>query len=162
MAGGARPGAGRPFGARNRKTIAREIVEQAALERRIEARVIAPMQGKDTLEELLGIAHERMHEAIGDGEAGYQRFTEWFVRTLDVAKELTKYQSPQFRAIAVAHTEMRPPVLDLDKLSDKQIEVLRDLIRIAGPSNVAGRGPAGDGGAGPPRRTHRSWTARTR
>src|SRR6266571_8968744 len=105
--GGSKPGerrGGRRAGSRNKATIRREIIEKAALERQIAARVIAPMQGKLTLEELFGLALERMHAAMADGAEGYDRFVEWFERTLSVAKELTKYQSPQYRAIAMAHT----------------------------------------------------------
>jgi hypothetical protein len=138
MAGGARPGAGRPFGARNKKTIEREIVEQAALERKVAARAIVPMQGKLTLEKLLGIALERMDAAMAGGEESHDRFVAWFDRTLSVASQLTKYQTPQLRAIAVAHAEIRPPVLDLTRLTDKQLATLRQIIQIAGPSNIAG------------------------
>jgi hypothetical protein len=42
-----------------------------------------------------------------------------------VAKSLTPYQSPQYRAIAVCHTYMRPSPINLDRLAAKQIEVLR-------------------------------------
>jgi hypothetical protein len=63
------------------------------------------------------------------------------MRSLLVAKSLTPYQSPQYRAIAVAHTDMRPSPINLDRLTAKQIEVLRELIRRAGPANVASAGP---------------------
>src|SRR5262249_44773136 len=80
------------------------------------------------------------------------KFIEWFDRVFSVAKELARYQSPTFKAIAVAHTDIRPPVYDLKRLSDKQLEQLGRLLRIAGPSNVAGGGRNGlevsRGGAG--------------
>jgi hypothetical protein len=59
------------------------------------------------------------------------------MRSLLVAKSLRPYQSPQYRAIAVAHTDMRPPPIDLDKLTAKQVQQLRKLLVLAGPSNVA-------------------------
>lgn len=142
--GGPRPGAGRPKGSRNKATIKRELVAAAALERRIETQVISPKQGKASLEYLLTLALERLDAAIADGPEAYDRFVAWFGRTLDVAKALAPFQSAQYRAIAVAHTDMRPPVLDLSRLSNKQIEMMRELVRLAGPANTA-QGPVDQG-----------------
>jgi hypothetical protein len=140
--GGSNPGerrGGRPLGSRNKATIRREIIEKAALERQIDARAIAPIQGKLTLERLLGLALEHLDAAIESGDKA--EFAVCFERALSAAKEVTKYQSPQLKALAVAHTNMRPSPINLDKLTAKQIEQLRRLLILAGPSNVASDGP---------------------
>jgi hypothetical protein len=136
--GGSNPGerrGGRPLGSRNKATIRREIIEKAALERQIDARAIAPIQGKLTLERLLGLALKHLDAAIESGDK--TEFAVCFERVLSAAKEVTKYQSPQLKALAVAHSDMRPPPIDLDKLTAKQVQQLRKLLVLAGPSNVA-------------------------
>ena len=135
--GGARPGAGRPTGRKSKSTIEREILERAAFERRVVAQVTAPMRGKYVLEELLGIALERLHAATAPDSETHAEYIPWFERTLAVAKEVTKYQDPQYRAIEVAHTDMRPPVLNLTRLSAKQLELFLQMVQLAGPANVA-------------------------
>ncbi len=131
--GGSKPGerrGGRQKGTKNRKTVEREIIEAGI--------AAPPPMGKATLEKLLTISLTRMDEAMGGGARTYEAFLTWFDRTFHVARELTKFQSPQLRAVAVAHTDMRPPVLDLKRLSVKQLDVLAQLVHLAGPANVAG------------------------
>jgi hypothetical protein len=114
--GGSKPGerrGGRQLGSRNKATIRREIIERAGLDREIAARAAAPIQGKLALERLLGLALEHLDAAIAAADKA--EFAVCFDRALATAKELTKYQSPTYKAIALAHTDMRPPVLDLDK-----------------------------------------------
>jgi len=139
--GGAKPGerrGGRQKGTKNRKTVEREIIEAEVLRGKIAAGIAAsPPMGKATLEELLRIALTRMHEAMAGGEKTYEAFLAWFDRTFVVARELTKYQSPQLRAIAVAHTPMTPPRLDLSRLSDEQVKTLASLIVLAQPVGPA-------------------------
>jgi hypothetical protein len=60
-----------------------------------------------------------------------------------LARSLAPYQTPQLRAIAVAHTGMKPAPVSLDRLNDKQLETLRELLRLMGPANVALEPPKG-------------------
>jgi hypothetical protein len=119
---------------------------------RIAAGVMVPVLAKERLEILLDAACRHLDEAFDAGKI--EDYVAWFERAASVAKSLAPYQSAQYRAIAVAHTDMRPPPINLDKLTAKQIKVLRELVRIAGPANVAGGGtneagaPRGDARGG--------------
>src|SRR6266566_2795454 len=104
--GGPRPGAGRPKGSRNKATIEREIVAAEVRAGRIASGLASlEVRGKERLELLLDAAWRHMEEA--HAAANTQEYIDWFMRSLLVAKSLTPYQSPQYRAIAVAHTDMR-------------------------------------------------------
>jgi hypothetical protein len=87
-----------------------------------------------------------MQEAFAAGD--FTAYLGWFERAGAMAKALP-YQSPQLRAIAVAHAPMTPSPVDLSRLSDKQLEQLRRLIQLAGPSNIAGGGRADERDADP-------------
>jgi hypothetical protein len=143
--GGPRPGAGRPKGSRNKTTIQREIVEAQVRAQRVAAGVAIPVLAKEKLELLLSMAWRHMEEALAAGKA--EDYVGWFERAGAMAKALAPYQSPQLKALAVAHADMRPSPIDLSRLSDKQLEQLRKLIILAGPSNVAGARRVDDGGA---------------
>ncbi len=109
--GGARVGAGRKPGGKNRTTMEREEAVAASIDR---MRADGGQTGKEALERMLKFAEgcvallrpttEREKrsgkEANPDGD--WDRFGAWFDRWAYVSKELTKYQSPTFRAIAVA------------------------------------------------------------
>jgi hypothetical protein len=124
---------------RAREELAREIDEARRLRRPL---------AKDRLEQLADIAFEEMTarretSLTGNGEAVAARaeYAAWFDRAVYAAKELAKYQSPQYRAIAVSDVTVQRPPLNLDRLSEKQLLQLLDLIVLAGPVTVAG-GPS--------------------
>jgi hypothetical protein len=58
-----------------------------------------------------------MEEAFASGVMA--DYIAWFERAASVAKALAPYQSPQLKALAVAHT-MRPSPIDLSRLTNKQ------------------------------------------
>jgi len=124
--GGARPGAGRRKGARNKATVEREIRAVQALAGRIAdtpkelaidvldrmmkvaengASLHKPLDPGLPLDEAQRIENElaaqqgRRPRVVSAGNWGL--FGEWFDRAVQCAKELAKYQSPTFRAIAV-------------------------------------------------------------
>jgi hypothetical protein len=68
-----------------------------------------------------------------------------------MSRSLTPYQNPQLRAIAVAHTGMKPTPVSLDRLNDKQLETLRELLRLMAPGNVAIEGSKAPAKIEPPR-----------
>jgi hypothetical protein len=105
--------------ARNRKTIEREIIDAEVRAGRIASGVSLPVLAKERLERLLDMAWRHMEEAFAAGD--FTAYLGWFERSGAMAKALAPYQSPQYRAIAVAQTDMRSPALDLDKLSAKQV-----------------------------------------
>jgi hypothetical protein len=72
----------------------------------------------------------RMDEVLAGGKKTDKAFLIWFDRTFQVARELTKYQSSQLKALAVAHTPISRPPVDLSRLYT--------ILKVAGPSNVAG------------------------
>jgi hypothetical protein len=108
MSGSTTPRGGRPRGSKNRATIERETIEAEIRKQRIAAGVVTPVFGKEKLEYLLGLALEHLADAIaGKGDEG---FSPCFDRVLAAAKALTPYQSPQYRALAVAHVDRPAPV----------------------------------------------------
>lgn len=118
MPSGARPGerrGGRPKGGRNKSTI--ERLERAALDARgkeaekaiIAGRATGTKLAKEVLEDFMhlfaGIAgtHQpyppTQPQNVNYDEDKFERYAKL---TIDTARELAKYQSPQFRAIVVA------------------------------------------------------------
>jgi hypothetical protein len=149
---GERRGGRRP-GTKNRATVERETVQAEVRAQRIAAGVAVPVYGKEKLEWLLGLATAQLQEVLANNDQA--NFGPVFDRVLSVARALTPYQEPQLRAIAVAHTGLKPPPQNLDRLNAKQLETLRELLRLMGPSNIAEAGPADNGGARPLRRIQR-------
>jgi hypothetical protein len=125
MPGGARPGAGRKAGGKNKATLERELLAaKATIRQAKEGRELA----KDVLERLMldldrfkslaeGAAALHKPPTAGELKAAAERglslakgdwglFGEWFDRAVGtardaatVAKDLAKYQSPQIRAV---------------------------------------------------------------
>jgi hypothetical protein len=142
--GGSSPGerrGGRRPGSRNKTTIERETVEAEVRAGRIAAGIAMPILAKEKLEFLLSAALRHMEEAFASGVMA--DYIAWFERAGALAKALAPYQSPQLKTLAVAHTDMRPSPIDLSKLTDRQLEQLRRLIQLAGPSNIPGGGRDG-------------------
>jgi hypothetical protein len=105
------------------------------------AGIATPIMGLEKLEWLLSIALKQMDEAAAAKDA--KEYQVWFERATVLARSLTPFQTPQLRAIAVAHTGMKPTPVSLDRLSDKQLEQLRELLRLMAPGNVAREPPKG-------------------
>jgi hypothetical protein len=149
--GGSYPGerrGGRRPGTKNKATVEREIIEAEVRAQRIAAGVMLPVLAKERLEMLLDAACRHMDEAFANGKI--EDYIAWFERAASVAKALAPYQLPQLKALAVAHTDMRPPALDLRRLTTKQLEMLRRLVQLAGPTNIAGGGTADERGGDQP------------
>jgi hypothetical protein len=132
---------GRQKGTPNRRTLQRQIEVARRLD---DARNHGKPLAKDQIGDLLGVAMDAMGHFKGNGGSGkvddWPNFGAWWDRAVFAAKELAKYESPQLRAIHVAQTDLRPPVLDLTRLSVRQLEALAQLVQLAGPVNVAGDG----------------------
>jgi hypothetical protein len=104
--GGRRAGAGKPRGSRNKKTLERQAAIAAQIDRIKDG---GGQTGKETLEKLMAVAQDCMiserrdlgKENVPNQEDHWKRFGEWFDRTAYCAKELAKYQSPTFKAVAV-------------------------------------------------------------
>lgn len=103
--GGKRPGAGRPRTKPNRSTVTAAEIAKAEIEQaRAEGRVLA----KDRLEKYLDVCEGAMSifrpnqdGTIAPGSVqNWDRFAEWMDKSIYCAKELAKYQSAQYRAIA--------------------------------------------------------------
>lgn len=116
--GGPRPNSGRKRGTRNKKTILREQRAEREVAAIIEKhRAGEIVLGKDVLARMMQFAEgttgllrpTSQREAIAGKERNpdgdWTRFGEWFDRWFHCARELAKYQSPTFRAIAVSAPE---------------------------------------------------------
>lgn len=104
--GGPRPNAGRKLGSRNKAVIERELLAEQVAAR---ANMNGERLGKEVLAEFMTWFRdlaERVKPKYGpNGEviSGDEReFERWARRALQCAKDLAPYQSPQYRAIAVA------------------------------------------------------------
>jgi hypothetical protein len=139
-AGSARRG-GRRRGTTDRKVAEREAIAAEIRAGRIAAGIATPIMGLEKLEWLLSIALKQMDEAAAAKDAA--QYQAWFERATVLARSLTPFQTPQLRAIAVAHTGMKPAPVSLERLSDKQLEQLRELLRLMAPGNVALEPPKG-------------------
>jgi hypothetical protein len=121
--GGFRPGAGRKKGSKNRVIQERE----AAIGSQIDRIRAGARTGEETLGKLMKLAEGCMalhrptpkREILTGGQKNpdedWDRFGQWFDRCAYVSKELAKYQSPTFKAIAVmapAPTEEPRPFAD--------------------------------------------------
>jgi hypothetical protein len=138
---------GRKAGTPNKATVERRLQIARGLE---DARNHGRPLAKDRLGELLDLAFEMMTAnqpcparcmgANGGAQNGmdHQEFAAWFDRAAYVAQALAKYESPQLRAVAVAHTPIsRPPAYDLTRLSERQLQQLKRLLVLASPSTLA-------------------------
>jgi hypothetical protein len=106
--GGARSGAGRKAGGKNKATIEREILaaQQIDAVRRGERR-LAVAEMERALQIAEGFAGANQPEPIKDANGrvvqlkggDIKLFGEWFDRWTFLLKELAKYQSPQIKAI---------------------------------------------------------------
>ena len=102
--GGARQGAGRKPGGKNKATIEREIVAAQAIDASRQGTV---RLGKEVLAKMMDVAegaaalHRPQPPEAGEkvDQAQWNLFGAWFDRTVYCAKELAKYQSPQFRTV---------------------------------------------------------------
>ena len=114
--GGYRPNGGRKKGSLNKATIEKQEIAAKTLDRAREGKIVL---GKDVLEEMMSVAKAVMAQfqpvspemaaqaqALGQNvkprKGNLSKFGQWFDRTVYAAKELTKYQSPTMRAIAVS------------------------------------------------------------
>lgn len=108
--GGPRPGAGRKPGTPNKATTERLLRAAQEID---SARRGEKELAKDVLERMMklaegaaGVNRPTTQSDINEGkqtnpDGDWNRFGEWFDRTAYCAKELAKYQSPTFKAIAV-------------------------------------------------------------
>lgn len=110
--GGARPGAGRPPGP-SRATVEKALIAERTVQ---EARATGKKLGKERLEELMEIfigATAYFQPALAAGaqnaNANWDKFEKWARLAMECAAKLTPYQSPTFRAIAIA-----PPPVESD------------------------------------------------
>lgn len=111
--GGARPGGGRPKGSLGKRTLARYAQASKQIDEAREGKVEL---GREVLERMMKIAEGAtgLHRPVTTAEmrAGreqnpdgdWDRFGAWFDRTVYCAKELAKFQSPTFKAVAVSMT----------------------------------------------------------
>lgn len=135
--GGPQPGSGRKPGSKNKATIERELKAQAEAQRLIDhAKANKIELATSVLDRAMKIAEgsagrhrpitevelPQMQEAenaaaMNEGRkprqlvvgGSWPLFGEWFDRWVWCARELAKYQSPQYRAIAVAMTPAPGP-----------------------------------------------------
>ena len=131
--GGAREGAGRRFGSKNKTTRERELKAQAEAQRLIDAARDGKIElAKDVLERAMKVAEgatslhrppppqETMNLQAAENALAAQEhrkprklylgdwplFGEWFDRWVYAAKSLADFQSPKYKAIAVAMAPM--------------------------------------------------------
>ena len=104
--GGHREGAGRPRGALGKGTIERAIIAEQVVERaQMTGEKLAKEYLNDFLKLFAGMAAyyqptlPGMAQQNQNGDEG--KFERWADKAMYAAKELAKYQSPQYRAIAV-------------------------------------------------------------
>lgn len=104
---GSNNGGGRKPGTPNKKTIEMAAIAAAQIDA---ARASGKPLAKDVLQKMMEIAegatglHKPQQGTDGriiDGTGDWPLFGEWFDRTVYCAKELAKYQSPTFKAVAV-------------------------------------------------------------
>jgi hypothetical protein len=103
--GGSRPGerrGGRPKGSKDKKVIERETIAAEIRAGRIAAGIAMPLMATEKLEMLLSIALRHMEES--HAAENVEEYAAWYERATVMARSLTPYQTPQLRAIAVAHT----------------------------------------------------------
>jgi hypothetical protein len=136
MARGSRPGerrGGRTVGTKNRATI-----ERAAIAERVSNE--AAMTGKPLAKERLGeflelfIGYARHYQPVlpqmlargakPNKNQDEAKFEKWSMHAMEAAEALAKYQSPQFRAVAVVTQEQQRP----NAYSTNARERLRKLI----------------------------------
>jgi hypothetical protein len=132
---------GAPKGSKDKKVIERETIAAEIRAGRIAAGIAMPLMATEKLEMLLSIALRHMEESRA--AENVEEYAAWYDRAVVLARSLAPYQTPQLRAIAVAHTGMKPAPVSLDRLNDKQLETLRELLRLMGPTNVALEPPKG-------------------
>jgi len=126
--GGARPGAGRRHGGKNRATIEREL-KAVAETGNLQGRELA----KDVLDRMMKLAEgaagfhqppspSEIQAAQAEGRqiptGDWDRFGQWFDRIAYCAKELAKYQSPQIKAVDAPAPPPDPK--DLEQKSRKR------------------------------------------
>jgi hypothetical protein len=115
--GGYRKNGGRKKGSLNKATIEKQEIAAKTLDQSRDGKIVL---GKDVLEEMMGVAKAVMAQfqpvspemaaqaqALGQAhvrprKGNLSKFGQWFDRAVYAAKELTKYQSPTMRALAVS------------------------------------------------------------
>lgn len=153
--GGSKPGerrGGRQKGARNKATIQREIeAGKAAAEAIDKARSGQIELAKDVLRRLMkiaeGITSLNRPTTVREIDAGtvpnkdgdWERFGQWFDRTVYCAKELARYESPTFKAVLLQQDTPQPlapqsnDVLDLQANRDPAQATQTYLRLVAAP-----------------------------
>ena len=104
--GGHREGAGRPTGTRNKTTIERALLAEKIVERaQMTGEKLAKEYLNDFLKLFAGMAEfyqPTFPGMVQQNQNGNEaKFERWADKAMYAAKELAKYQSPQYRAIAV-------------------------------------------------------------
>ncbi len=129
-----KPRGGRPMGSLNKATIEKQIQAAREIDR---ARETGEELAKDVLNRLMKLAegaaakHRPQTTASGEvveGTGDWALFGAWFDRTAFVAKELAKYQSPTYRAIAVSMPPPLPALTESKTIEGKVVDMPMDAM----------------------------------